>query len=1029
MASKGKARACVSSPSTPTMPFPPRMISMLFTLSLFVSCWAYDPYIQVDGSPLLVVQQVTFNATCTQSPSGTGCWEVELLYKTEGANSALFLPGQPGSSAFASAQEYENTYSASNFPCSIANYDPTAPSSEESACCIEYFLAKYRPVASFRTWAAGKPSGALSYPNGTCNTRNGSTLLNDAAPQDILGDIDSGIAKVLEVPSEIGDPAGSSRAMVIIPDDNLLNITIEASRGRKFFVGMVSFTPAGTRFLDSAVQQVSIEVEKTTYATVTTSATSDHTFINWVNARVHRVSSLTSPNFAYYATVLFAIDMSAGLVPDPTAKLVPDSSVLIGQVDHACNASQLNALSPTFYQILSEEACSPWADANNAESAMCAGDQQSSFNVNDGAGVINIPLGTTAPSDPLDIQFVVAVQDNGKPYYSTISILLTTTDDSFTTWCESGSGISNYATDYVTSSLIVGSAQTSLELSSLQTISPLTATGSPPVASVEATQVAKSLQSGLMTFVLDGSALPDDALTVHIEDMFTLHINGDATASAVAAELAATPFNISEDFQAKTASLELSANLSALCPPNPSSYLETCASRREVDDKSARATTYQLKSGDPAAFMQTLFAGQSAFAAELGTSYEALLESEYSLDARTKAWWITPGFNWTGPGTSGSGVFALSSKVVLVALVKLEDGRTGSWRRSLLVTTRTTTSDPASPDAGTVSETSVQYPVDAVSLTAAVHGVSADLVTAWTFGLAVEEAQACLPEQELRAWARATLLSLLQPASSGVQNVQVAALRLNAAGVRCGDGASWAVRGAQAAESQGSDSPRRALSRPFIEVDVVLVSTRSEGGAAAYIDANKLMSDTRVTSLQQTTPSASVRLGSGSGGDASAPDSPDSGSEEAVREAAVGEGEDESGVSRVWVPATLSGAAACLALLSCFLFLLWWRARAAPTPALPEHLPPSEYAEPVKMWVEAELVGGWGRGASGSVSGCGGRSSRVPSDASRATTRLGSLPSVCELGSGASRGLQEGAGQAPDDARTPVPSSLDGSPV
>lgn len=69
-------------------------------------------------------------------------------------------------------------------------------------------------------------------------------------------------------------------------------------------------------------------------------------------------------------------------------------------------------------------------------------------------------------------------------------------------------------------------------------------------------------------------------------------------------------------------------------------------------------------------FMQQL-AGGSDYAAALGANISALIASKYQLSPSSKgrrAFWINPGYAWTGADVAGKGRFALQ-RVIVVALV------------------------------------------------------------------------------------------------------------------------------------------------------------------------------------------------------------------------------------------------------------------------------------------------------------------------------------------------------------------------
>jgi hypothetical protein len=78
--------------------------------------------------------------------------------------------------------------------------------------------------------------------------------------------------------------------------------------------------------------------------------------------------------------------------------------------------------------------------------------------------------------------------------------------------------------------------------------------------------------------------------------------------------------------------------------------------------------------------------GVSEFSKELADNHTALVRAKYGIDDRiNKAWYINPGYNWpTVPGAKAQSALMLSDRVILVAVISLNDGSGNPVRRRLL---------------------------------------------------------------------------------------------------------------------------------------------------------------------------------------------------------------------------------------------------------------------------------------------------------------------------------------------------------
>ncbi len=390
---------------------------------------------------------------------------------------------------------------------------------------------------------------------------------------------------------------------------------------------------------------------------------------------------------------------------------------------------------------------------------------------------------------------VSAVDTDGRPATTTLSASVPVAQGGVSTWCF-GAAASSRAEDFVDGvDLLFGSAGSPQDLARLQTLVgvPLGATGGP----VNATQSlgARSVEGGLLTVVLRGKESyfgqsGAAGASLEIEDLASLHVTGNAAYAQVTAALAAGGgggFRIVTDQAAGRASLAPSATLAALCSssaaPLPSAG---CLLRYDIRSRvAAPGRAYEVVANQAAAagaFMQGLVGG-SDYAATLGANFSALLADKYRLSASgraRRAFWISPAIDYAPADSAGRARFALSQRVVVVALVHFV-APGGARRRALL-------SSSAEPSAGAAAVAAVEFGTGLGDAMAAQLGLSADRVSLWQIGLRLTAVQACMAPAALAASVRALLLSLLSEsgAASPVADVGIAASSVAPGGVLCG---------------------------------------------------------------------------------------------------------------------------------------------------------------------------------------------------------------------------------------------------
>ena len=316
---------------------------------------------------------------------------------------------------------------------------------------------------------------------------------------------------------------------------------------------------------------------------------------------------------------------------------------------------------------------------------------------------INIPLVTSDGGNMFDlsapatlqtifVELVVSVLDSdGRPATTTLSASLPVAQGGVNSWCYAQAAKVK-AEDYIdTVDIMVGSAGSARDLDRLQTIAGVQLAGGAGAHNVTQSLNSRSIESGLLTVALKGKdsffGQPSAAgASLEIEDLVSLHITGNGLYGQVASLLGdpATGFQIVADQIQRRASLAPSSALTSLCKSSANPLPQaSCVLRYDIQARSPiRGLSYEVTPGQAASassFMQQLVGG-SDYAAALGANFSALIASKYQLSPSSKArraFWINPGYAWTGADVAGKGRFALSQRVIVVALVSF-NGESGS---------------------------------------------------------------------------------------------------------------------------------------------------------------------------------------------------------------------------------------------------------------------------------------------------------------------------------------------------------------
>lgn len=383
--------------------------------------------------------------------------------------------------------------------------------------------------------------------------------------------------------------------------------------------------------------------------------------------------------------------------------------------------------------------------------------------------------------------------------------------------------------DVANADLIIGSASSNDEMSRLRILVDV-ASGNLGDGGSGPQQVdSDSIEAGLMTLVVKGDAsyfnLGGTGLfKIEVEDIITVHVmepDSGTTFPAIVELLNAAgednagvggldtdgyalngAFRFAIDRAANTAKLQPTAELLTHCAFNPGrpdpadAFPETCVIRRDIDQRTfpsrggAAPTAIELPDATVAendaardavaSFMQGIM-GESDYADQLGRTFSYLVSQKYSLNGKfNRAFWINPGYEWTPTQTGGQELFTLSQKLIMFALVNLNEGY--SRRRMLLQT-----GDSATANTGSgVSNAIAEFDVTPASMMASAYNIPEELVATFNVQLQLTQQEACMSDSMLRRAVRDTLDEYSSTTTSATETVQVQALQIDRAGVQCG---------------------------------------------------------------------------------------------------------------------------------------------------------------------------------------------------------------------------------------------------
>jgi len=244
------------------------------------------------GPSGVTIDSVSFRPACL----GSGCWVVDVTYTTGTDDfNAFYLPFAVGSDQLSydfdytgkdatwTTQSPADTFFPNTHPCTSADYDAAdGLLAQVSSCCLDQFLAMYRPISSFETAVSGKTGG-------NCGVGARDRALNSSAGdvyqfalKELPGDTNapegvyvSGTFKNMTSygePRGVVDPyVGIYKARFYLDEVELRTLagqlrgTVGVEHTVDTFLGLINLSPTGTSVLDTFATQAALHLEKTSF--------------------------------------------------------------------------------------------------------------------------------------------------------------------------------------------------------------------------------------------------------------------------------------------------------------------------------------------------------------------------------------------------------------------------------------------------------------------------------------------------------------------------------------------------------------------------------------------------------------------------------------------------------------------------------------------------------------------------------------------------------------------------------------------
>lgn len=617
--------------------------------------------------------------------------------------------------------DFEDTFFPQHFPCGTADYNPSNPTSKSTSCCLLDFNSYYNMISSFDNWI----NPAIITPK--CTLSNGSTILNTANTTNINGNI-------TEMPSSsiislgIVDTVNNIyKSRIILDESDLIKqasiftpYIIDGTTPPTYlypmsytidtFIGLASFSSTGTRVMDSSIEQINIKLMKTNYLTISSVGTNDITFLRYINARIHEVYDLTSTTKkAQYIQI--SLTIAPGYTPGVSG-LVPLTSVAIGFGTNSTSAVRTQIcdnildipVSSEFERIVNDQGC-----GQDDNTRMC---YNQALNTVDNFIVFYIPINSdnvsrtniVSSTNYLFINFVISVLNNNVPSATTINLMLSLKDTDIYKWCNQITS-QTFLNNIVRTNILVGIADTQTQFNNMASYNNVGENNVGLVKNVIQTAKTSTVNSGLITIAVQGNSSyfnrPEvSKFKLFVEDIFTIHFmeSNDVLYNQVIAKMADASQNaFTTILNGNVGTLKPSQSIINLCPSTYSTDNtrpfppNKCIIRWDMQYGITKTSSVEITSTlNTQNFMKTIF-GNNDYATQLGASYTTFINNTYNLNNRyNKVWLVNPGFNWLSGVNKNN--YLLSQKILMVALIYLDDGTSTGRRRLLSVDTSGSTS-------------------------------------------------------------------------------------------------------------------------------------------------------------------------------------------------------------------------------------------------------------------------------------------------------------------------------------------------
>eukprot|EP00961_Rhodomonas_salina_P198122 2673245-Rhodomonas_salina.2 len=293
-----------------------------------------------------------------------------------------------------------------------------------------------------------------------------------------------------------------------------------------------------------------------------------------------------------------------------------------------------------------------------------------------------------------------------------------------------------------------------------------------------------------------------------------------------------------------------------------------------VDSKSRLTSLFwcvdQFIANDHVDFMENIFTGAN-YSARLANGFMSAMRNRYNLgdDAApslnnryTRAYWINPGYEWTPTQTGGASIFTVSQRIMMFALIGVDEGidygstnAGGETRRRKILQV----ADTGDKSKGNVAQ-NLAFNTDASKViceatpsyctcgdnkdemceSAPTTDQPTRVVKSFKVTRAISVADACKPEAELSADLKAEMEGFMALFGQGFDSVAISGLTVNKNGVSC---------------------ERRADGEPTVDYTTTVTFKAGEAGT---VDLDKIQKQEGIRAISCT---SGCGTGPGAGGD------------------------------------------------------------------------------------------------------------------------------------------------------------------